>query len=89
MVNFSPHTGSQQSPKKLSARASVLWLEDKISTPSKYDKKGYIRIPSNLSLKLIMVLWPNIFKKTQKLNFCKNVKIFSKMQKLIVLLRPA
>ena len=39
MVNFSPHTGSQQSPKKLSARASVLWFEDKISTSSKYGKK--------------------------------------------------
>jgi len=38
MVNFSPHTGSQQSPKKLSARASVLWFEDKISTSSKYGK---------------------------------------------------
>ena len=69
MVNFSPHTGSQQSPKKLSARSSVLWFVDKISTPSKYDKKGYIRIPSNLSLKLIMVLWPNIFKKNSKVEF--------------------
>jgi len=43
MVNFSPHTGSQQSPKKLSARASVLWFEDKISTSTQ--RRGSTVVP--------------------------------------------